>query len=53
MMSQAACGTWARCAHAKSGKFLCLEPLFWQSEASLGLEIPWEPRAFSEGSAPA
>ena len=34
-------------SNAKSGKFLCLEPLFWQSEASL--EIPWEPRAFSEG----
>ena len=32
---------------AKGGKFLSLEPLFWQSKASL--EIPWEPRAFSEG----
>ena len=31
-------------SNAKGGKFLCLEPLFWQSEASL--EIP---RAFSEG----
>ena len=30
--------------NAKGGKFLSLEPLFWQSEASL--EIPWEPRAF-------
>ena len=29
---------------------MCLEPLFWQSEASL--EIPWEPRAFSEGQRP-
>ena len=31
-------------SNAKGGKFLSLEPLFWQSEASL--EIPWEPRAF-------
>ena len=37
-------------SNAKGGKFLCLEPLFWQSEASL--EIPWEPRAFSEGQRP-
>ena len=37
-------------SNAKGGKFLCLEPLFWQSEASL--EIPWEPRAFSEGQHP-
>ena len=29
---------------------MCLEPLFWQSEALL--EIPWEPRAFSEGQRP-
>ena len=34
----------------KGFKFLCMEPLFWQSEASL--EIPWEPRAFSEGQRP-
>ena len=34
-------------SNAKGGKFLCLEPLFWQSEALL--EISWEPRAFSEG----
>ena len=34
-------------SNAKGGK---LEPLFWQSEASL--EIPWEPRAFSEGQRP-
>ena len=34
-------------SNAKGGKFLRLEPLFWQSEASL--EISWEPRAFSEG----
>ena len=37
-------------SNAKGGKFLCLEPLFWQSEASL--EIAWEPRAFSEGQRP-
>ena len=37
-------------SNAKSGKFLCLEPLFWQSEALL--EIPREPRAFSEGQRP-
>ena len=37
-------------SNAKGGKFLCLEPLFWQSEASL--EISWEPRAFSEGQRP-
>ena len=37
-------------SNAKGGKFLSLEPLFWQSEASL--EIPWEPRAFSEGQRP-
>ena len=37
-------------SNAKGGKFLCMEPLFWQSEASL--EIPWEPRAFSEGQRP-
>ena len=36
-------------SNAKGGN-LCLEPLFWQSEASL--EIPWEPRAFSEGQRP-
>ena len=35
-------------SNAKGG--LCLEPLFWQSEASL--ETPWEPRAFSEGQRP-
>ena len=35
---------------AKGGKLVSLEPLFWQSEASL--EIPWEPRAFSEGQRP-
>ena len=29
-------------SNAKGGKFLCLEPLFLQSEASL--EIPWEPK---------
>ena len=34
-------------SNAKGGKFLCLEPLLGQSEASL--EIPREPRAFSEG----
>ena len=34
-------------SNAKGCKFLCMEPLFWQSEASL--EIPWEPRTFSEG----
>ena len=37
-------------SNAKGGKLLCLEPLFWQSEASL--EIAWEPRAFSEGQRP-
>ena len=37
-------------SNAKGGKFLCLEPLLWQSETSL--EIPWEPRAFSEGQRP-
>ena len=37
-------------SHAKGGKFLCLEPLFWQSEALL--EIPWEPRAFFKGQRP-
>ena len=37
-------------SNAKGGKFLCLEPLFSQSEASL--EISWEPRAFSEGQRP-
>ena len=37
-------------SNAKGGKFLSLEPLFWQSEASL--EIPWEPQAFSEGQRP-
>ena len=30
-------------SNAKGGKFLCMEPL---------LEIPWEPRAFSEGQRP-
>ena len=39
-----------RLSNAKGGKFLRMEPLFWQSEASL--EIPWEPRAFSEGQRP-
>ena len=38
------------CSNAKDNKFLRMEPLFWQSEASL--EIPWEPRAFSEGQRP-
>ena len=37
-------------SNAKGGKFLSLEPLFWQSEASL--EIPWAPRASSEGQRP-
>ena len=37
-------------SNAKGGKFLSLEPLFWQSEASL--EIPYEPRAFSEAQRP-
>ena len=37
-------------SNAKGGKFLRMEPLFWQSEALL--EIPWEPRAFSEGQRP-
>ena len=37
-------------SNAKGGKFLSLEPLFWQSEALL--EIPWEPRAFSKGQRP-
>ena len=37
------------CSNAKGGKFLSLEPLFWQSES---LEISWEPRAFSEGQRP-
>ena len=37
-------------SNAKGGKLLCMEPLFWQSEASL--EISWEPRAFSEGQRP-
>ena len=37
-------------SNAKGSKFLSLEPLFWQSEASL--EIPWEPRAFPEGQRP-
>ena len=30
-------------SNAEGGKFLRMEPLFWQSEASL--EISWEPRA--------
>ena len=34
-------------SNAKGGKFLCLEPLFWQSEASLEIS-----RAFSEGQRP-
>ena len=42
-------------SHARTNLFLSEtekddEPLFWQSEASL--EIPWEPRAFSEGQRP-
>ena len=35
-------------SNAKGGKFLCLEPLFWQSEASL--EIP-RPSPRGSGSA--
>ena len=31
-------------------EILCLEPLFWQSKASL--EIPWKSRAFFEGQRP-
>ena len=36
-------------SNAKGGKFLCLEPLFWQSEFAGN---PMEPRVFSEGQRP-